>query len=516
MKTEQHEMAAESWILDRSIRHEKWMMILYSLLVSIVFLLICTESSPLYPFNDWVDSNAFFTMGKGMMHGKVLYRDLFEQKGPYLYFIHGLAYLLSHKSFLGVYLFEVASFTIFLFFCYKIMSLFLHSLYSFVGLPFVAAIILNLQSFSHGDSAEEFSLPFVAASLYAFLHYFKKDYPDPIRYKTLLVNGILAGIVLWIKYSLLGFWIGWTAALGICMLAHKQYVRALWGGVLFLLGMLMAALPWILYFGIHHAIHDWIYTYIIFNAKYYTVQYTLLGRLKLVFMTVLLNLSLYPFFAVIACIGVLFFLLKRYLPSFMGRAGLVLCLLLLALGVYAGGRGYVYYFLIFSPFILFGVIVILDGLSMKLRNRYTLMLAGAVLLVSIALTAAFNHNTYMMGVKKKDLVQYRFASIINQTKHATVLNYNCLDLGIYTVTGITPNVKYFEKQNVDYAEYPMNMDAQNRYVRDRLVDYVVVRKSMSYINQHVPSFHQQYKLVSKQAQLYEGKISEYWLFKRKS
>jgi hypothetical protein len=516
MKTAQHEIAAKSWIADRSMKHEKGIMALYSLLLSFVFLLICTESSPFYPFNDWVDSNAFFTMGKGMMHGKVLYRDLFEQKGPYLYFVHGLAYILSHKSFLGVYIFEVISFATFLFVCYKVMSLFLHSLYSFISLPLLAAIILNLKSFSHGDSAEEFSLPFLAVSLYAFLHYFKHDYPNPIRYKTLLFNGLIAGIVLWIKYSLLGFWIGWALTMGVCMLVNKQYVRALWGGVLFLCGMLIATLPWIIYFGLHHAIHDWINTYIIFNAKYYSVHYTLLGRLKLTVLTVLYNLSLYPLFAAIACIGFLFFLLKRYLLSYIGRAGLVLSIILLSLGVYGGGRGYVYYFLILSPFILFGLIVILDGLSLKMKNKYTIMLlAAAVLLVSVVITAAFNHNTYMLKIKKKDLFQYRFASIIDQTKHATVLNYDCLDLGIYTVTGITPNVKYFEKQNVDNAKYPLNIDAQNRYVRDKLVDYVVIRKSMVYLNQHVPSFHRNYKLVSKQSQFYEGKTSEYWLYKRK-
>jgi hypothetical protein len=515
MKTTHREVSTKSWVLDSLMKHEKGIMALYSFLLSTVFLLICTESSPLYPFNDWVDSNAFFTMGKGMMNGKVLYRDLFEQKGPYLYFVHGLAYILSHKSFLGVYMFEVIAFTIFLFFCYKVMSLFLHNFYSFISLPLLAAIILNLQSFSHGDSAEEFSLPFLVVSLYAYLHYFKKDYPNPIRYKTLLVSGIMAGIVLWIKYSLLGFWIGWTITMGVCMLVNKQYIRALWGGVLFLCGMLIATLPWIIYFGMHHGIHDWINTYVVFNAKYYTVHYTLLGRLKHVFLTVLFNLSLYPFFAVIACIGVLFFLLKRYLLSYIGRAGLVLSILLLSMGVYGGGRGYVYYFLIFSPFMLFGLIVILDGLSLKMKNKYTLMLAAAVLLVSVAFTAAFNHNTYLLKIKKNDLVQYRFASIINQTKHATVLNYGCLDLGIYTVTGITPNVKYFEKQNIDYAKYPLNMDAQNRYVREKLVDYVVIRRSMAYINQHVPSFHRNYIFVSKQSQVYEGKTSEYWLFKRK-
>ena len=56
------------------------------ILVSFCSLLFCTKNSWLYSFNDWVDGNAFFTMGKGMVNGLVPYKDLFEQKGPLLYF----------------------------------------------------------------------------------------------------------------------------------------------------------------------------------------------------------------------------------------------------------------------------------------------------------------------------------------------------------------------------------------------------------------------------------------------
>ena len=69
------------------------------LIVSILTLLICSKNSPLYPYNDWVDGNAFFTMGKGMFNGKVPYKDLFEQKGPLLYLIYGIGYLISHDTF---------------------------------------------------------------------------------------------------------------------------------------------------------------------------------------------------------------------------------------------------------------------------------------------------------------------------------------------------------------------------------------------------------------------------------
>lgn len=100
------------------------------LIVSILTLLICSKNSPLYPYNDWVDGNAFFTMGKGMFNGKVPYKDLFEQKGPLLYLIYGTGYLISHDTFLGVYLLEVISYTIFGYFLFKIARTCLNQFYA--------------------------------------------------------------------------------------------------------------------------------------------------------------------------------------------------------------------------------------------------------------------------------------------------------------------------------------------------------------------------------------------------
>ena len=63
---------------------------LYAFLIAFLTLMLASKNSFLYPFNDWVDANAFFTVGKSMFHGIVPYKDLFEQKGPLLYFIYGI------------------------------------------------------------------------------------------------------------------------------------------------------------------------------------------------------------------------------------------------------------------------------------------------------------------------------------------------------------------------------------------------------------------------------------------
>ncbi len=75
-------------------------LLLYSFIVSFAVLAVCSKSSFLYPFNDWVDADCYFTVGKGMMQGKVVYRDLFEQKGVLLYCCTGwrIPYLTPRSS----------------------------------------------------------------------------------------------------------------------------------------------------------------------------------------------------------------------------------------------------------------------------------------------------------------------------------------------------------------------------------------------------------------------------------
>lgn len=67
----------------KNLIKREWMCIGFCLVTAFAGLMICSRSSFLYPYNDWNDANSYFTMGKGMMNGLVIYRDLYDQKGPY-------------------------------------------------------------------------------------------------------------------------------------------------------------------------------------------------------------------------------------------------------------------------------------------------------------------------------------------------------------------------------------------------------------------------------------------------
>ncbi|WP_022773230.1 hypothetical protein [Butyrivibrio sp. AE2015] len=97
--------------------------ILKCLIASFVILAICSKSSFLYPLNDWGDVSCYYIEGEGILHGLVPYRDLAEQKGPVIFFVYALALALNDRTFFGVFIVELISATIYLYFSLKTLGI---------------------------------------------------------------------------------------------------------------------------------------------------------------------------------------------------------------------------------------------------------------------------------------------------------------------------------------------------------------------------------------------------------
>ena len=101
-------------------------------------------------------------------------------------------------------------------------------------------------------------------------------------------------------------------------------------------------------------------------------------------------------------------------------------------------------------------------------------------------------NYQFHNVNKQDLVQYQFAEIIEKKENATLLNYGFLDGGFYTVTNIVPNIKHFHKPNIQYENYPEIMDEQNRYIREKIIDFVVIKVKQEEDSKKIPYLYENY------------------------
>ena len=487
--------------------------LLFCLISSLLILLLCTKSSPLYPLNDWEDANIIFTVGKGMTQGKVPYRDLFDQKGPFAFLLFAVASLISGTSFTGLYILEVLSFTFFLYWSYKTVSLY-ESRNAFLCIPLLGMLVASAMSFAHGGSVEELFLPAYAFSFYELLRCIRED--AAVGKIRLVLHGFLAGCMFWAKYTLTGFYIGWLLLLFLCLLSRRRIGTAFGSVFLFLAGMAAASVPWLIYYFAHHALPE-LWRYYFFNniAGYGSAEENspLLAVFSIIRMTgatVFRN----PQYSVLIATGILYLLLSRKTSrSFLERISPAVLFLFAAAGIYAGGTGYRYYGIVLTMFACLGWIPLfrlLNRSSFSGRLAETIPAvagAGLTLLVSVALCLPLSSNTYMLRMKKQDLPQYRFAEIMRSDStngSGTLLSYHMMDAGFYLAIDDIPDFRCFTWLNSATEEI---LQEQNSYLNNPEIEFVVTR------NRQYPI--EGFSVISEASYFYEEDIQTYYLYQRR-
>ena len=442
-------------------------LLLFSAISSFLILMICTRSSFLYPMNDWVDAQCFFTVGKAMGNGQVVYRDIFEQKGILLYVLHMFAYFISHTTFIGVFFLEVIAGTFFLFINIKIVNLYTHIYYAIFSASFCSVLIYSSRAFCKGDSAEELCLPLLAYALYLSTRAFKTG--KWLTEKQLFHIGIVSACVLWIKYTMLGFFIGWIIIPIVWLIKEKQF-KSLGKTFLYIgLGVITVTLPIIVYFGLQHSLPYLLEVYFYKNIISYSNtggDITFSEKLRVIFghIYTFTRVSLtdnYKRFTGILCLG---FLGMLFVKGKKQKISIYLTFLIMIVFIFGGGNGFVYYSLPLSVFTVFGFIsgylfvrFLYQKLSSKTflfkkKNIYAVIVAVLTVVISTISTFALSYNTDFMHTKQDDLIQYKFKKIIEKEKNPTLLNVGFLDSGFYTVCDIVPNCRYFCKLNSAYQE----------------------------------------------------------------
>ena len=447
----------------------------WSLISAAAVLLICSKSSPLYPMNDWVDVNCFFTVGRGIVRGKMPYLDLYEQKGPLLYLFFALAALLSGDSFLGVFLLETVSFGLFLYESVRIAGIWVKQRQGLLFLlpPLLALGIGISPAFSHGTSAEELFLPVMALFLRVALTTLEAD--RPLSRGEAFLCGVLAGLALWVKYTFCGIFAGGAAALLMWYLVTKKG-KHLPAALLFaVLGAVAVTAPVLLWFWLRGALPSLWEAYFVNNLTAYASGSSPRHDPPLI---ALLNNWMWSLPGAIGCLWLLLQGKKRW-----GQALFVLCAAG-ALGVftYANGRTYPYYALILSAFCALGWAAAL-WLGGKLIGREAGLRPAAVAVASLLLLAGcgasayrLSGNVYLMAYEKEDMPQYRFAAILAQEEDPSLLNLGFLDGGFYFAAGVEPDSRFFCTFNLSLEEQDRE---HSTLLKSGDVQFVVVRGKQS-------------------------------------
>ena len=192
-----------------------------------VTITIVSACSPLYPFNPWDDANCFFTVGRGIIHGLVPYRDLYEQKGPLLYFLYALAALISEKSFIGAWIAECVMASLFAVFSWKTVKLFTEPpKFAIALVPLFLGLPYSTRLFNFGGNAEELCFPLLTIALYLGLKAIVKGDGLPSG-KDALFCGLITSALFWIKYTFIGFMAGFCLYILIRTIKRKEFITKL-------------------------------------------------------------------------------------------------------------------------------------------------------------------------------------------------------------------------------------------------------------------------------------------------
>lgn len=428
--------------------------------------------------NDWVDVQCFLTVGKGILHGIVPYRDLYEQKGPVLYFLYALAALVDQHSFIGVYLLETAAVGAFLYFSLGILRLYLQeSAWLYAPLAVLAAAVCVSPAFAHGGSVETLSLWYLAYGLLAVLRCARQQ--RLLRWQESFYIGMGAAAVVYMKFTIAGFYLGLALFVAIWYLVMERKALELLKTIgWFFAGIAAVSLPVFGYFAFHGAVGDFLTAYFYNNLFLYPTEVT--NRVKLILQCLLSALTRNTWWGMLMCLGMVWMLL-RALRRGRESLAVLLSFLGLAVGTYWGGRGYTYYGLILAAYAPLGLAAIggllrWEKIELPRWARETgVRIAGMLVLTALLLCAGvkMSSNTYLLGEKRENMPQYQFAETICQVEDATLLNYGFLDGGFYYAADVLPTNHFFCTLNISLSEM---WQEHRETIRNGEVDFVVTRK----------------------------------------
>lgn len=460
--------------------------IFFLLLSATVTITLVSANSPLYPFNPWDDINVFFTMGRAIKHGLVPYKDIFDHKGPLLYFIYAIATLISEKSFIGVWIIECIAASVYAIFSWKIAKLFTTpSKFAIMVVPVFLGIVYTIKMFNFGGNTEELCFPLLTIALYLGLRAIVNGDGIPGKIES-IICGLIAGALFWLKYTFLGFIIGFCIYILLLSIKRKSFIR-LWSLVWrFIVGFTIVSIPILVYFlatnSLDYLWDAYFYTNIfLYNSE---VQANWLANIP-VLKYVLIPLNGlcvtnagFPAFGVMLMTSLisLLFIDKEHRKK-------TICLFFITFVCSAGfiftRISFIFYYgylLCYSfAFVLISLVKCWNLIEkvFKQNKSFIRILLSVVFVIFYGVSIFLCKNMYLIFQPKTFLAQFKMAETINQTPDAKLLTYDVMDAGFYTAAGIMPCNRYCADKQFEEDAYPQLREEQNRLIGQGYFDYIV-------------------------------------------
>lgn len=489
---------------------------LWLALVAGISTLLFAGTSVLYHNISLPDPNYYFTAARMIMNGKVMYRDIFEQKGPLVYFTHVIALAITPgRRDYGYSIIEFLLMFFLLWFTYRIMRLYLPRIWGAVLTLLFPAVFLQNALFREGDTVEITSTVIMMGALYLVM----RQMVQPVHRVRFWESGLLGmGVawILWSKFSLV-LMPGIAALVLVAVVWGNQgWRQALLHTGLGLLGFVLITGPVLFYFWHYRALNDLFNVYFYWNLNAYTeaAKLPLAGAILYgAYLGVANALMSYPILMWAAVIGLLGVFLGPFTPrKGWYRLGLFLPLwgVMFSVGYPHLLGYYIYPLVIFVPLALLTAAKLILFLYPKLaewqpRGWATVGTWLALTVVTLLIAAGFNNTPQQSRLfEKEDPAIFQFMAPVRHDPKASMMLFGVMDYGFYYYGGNKePVSKYFAVYNLDWNKFRYPWKDWDQRLADKSVDYVVTNTARAHSNGHLRKNYKYLSTVHIQGQAFD-------------
>ena len=451
----------------KKLRIEYLLLIIYSIVTKFFVSINSIRYSEVFTDSDQA---IFFSIGKSMLHGKVLYKDVFDQKTPYIYFFNAFAAIFE-KNHVGLFILEIIILAIILIYLYKIVKLFVSNERALIG-SLLLGVILCVPEISFGNSRTEmYAIAFLMPAIYLFVRYFLLEEKEKYNNLYMFIIGILASFILMTNIRAVVILVPFAIILLIKLIKEKQY-RAI--ATLFFIGtfgVIITVVPYIIYAVMTDSVKDAVYAIFTTNINYAKSNVTTKESVLSLALAFIAQNKV--FFVLIFLSFPIWFLLKF---DFKLKISITISFVITFIYVVFSYKTNVYYLVILMPYIL-SIYFLLSRFFEKIRiNTFIIIaIAAASLLANIYLNRSIDVryiNCYNRSNRINKVIEENF----NNRDDVKILSYGFVP-EVYVYTGTIINYKYFIIPNVSYKADPTAYDAQYNYILSNDPDVVVYANS---------------------------------------
>ncbi len=401
------------------------------------------NTSPLTPNMMGVDSSIFSLLGKGIVSGKTLYVDLFDHKGPLIFFVNALGHLLGGRT--GIFFVQCITGLICLIFSYKTVRILRpdgqYLPWKTVLTVFVPGYVYFFYTFERGNLTEEYSLLFICASLFLFCKYAANAGCNPSHPPVYAVwYGISLAALAFFRLNN-AVTVGAGIFVIFCNLLYKKQLRNLLLNLAAgLAGMAAVIVPTVLYFHSCSALDEMLYATFLHNFEIAanTGHASVLSKPQIF-------LILYAPAAFSAFLWITHVIKKRQLAVFDYLTVTILILNLASLWI---ANRFPHYFAVFVPV----YIMFIAGYfhSVPFRKLSALALAGSLALSFVGL-GYYDYYKKFTSYFINEEVNERYnvitedLKIIPEEEKNSVIGYQ-INTDVYHYADILPCYKYYTLQ----------------------------------------------------------------------